>query len=298
MINGCSYWQTIQNYCESERKTKMKSKAEIKNPQQTLHLVELVNNEPRVGTFAMSKGFETEHRQLTKLITKFKNDFESLGVLVLIVHLPTSKNGGRPVKEYQLNEKQTYYMAKLLPNNAKVRQFNLILINEFIRIRDAYAESLILKSSMDWQIARKNGKSVRRMETDTIKLFIDYAISQGSQSADKYYAIITKAQNSALFILTEKYKNVREMLTTNQLINLSTADDIVAKYLKIGMDRKLHYKECYKLAKEKLEAYADIVGASPISLIAVAPKPVLPAAAPALPAPAKTKKPAPEEVEM
>jgi len=119
------------------------------------------------------------------------------------------------------------------------------------------------KGNAEWIDARDSGKLVRRLETDTIKEFIKYAEGQGSKNASKYYMAITKMENKALFLVTEKYPNLREILATAQLDTIKMADRVVAKALKDGMEQSLHYKEIYKLAKVNVESLASVVGVTP-----------------------------------
>ena len=42
---------------------------------------------------------------------------------------------------------------------------------------------------------------------------------------------------------------------------------IVERAIKHGMDSDMYYKDIYKLAKERIEMFADILGESPINLI-------------------------------
>ena len=67
-------------------------------------------------------------------------------------------------------------------------------------------------------------------------------------------------ENKALFIITEKFPNLRNILNGMQLSIVASADIAVAKALKEGMEQELYYKEIYKLAKSRLEKFAEIVG--------------------------------------
>ena len=66
-------------------------------------VVVLHNEEPRAGTWEMSKGFETEHRFLCRIVEKYRDEFEGMGVVSFQRQKPKER-GGRPVKEFLLNE--------------------------------------------------------------------------------------------------------------------------------------------------------------------------------------------------
>lgn len=52
-----------------------------------------------------------------------------------------------------------------------------------------------LQATPEWTAIRFEGKEARREETDVIKTFVEYAKSQGSKSAGKYYLVISKETN-------------------------------------------------------------------------------------------------------
>ncbi len=91
-----------------------------------------------------------------------------------------------------------------------------------IRFYDAFEamEKVLLqqatqKQSAEWIAQRAAGKITRLEETDTIQQFVEYATAQGSTSANRYYCNISKMQNKALFILEQKFPNLREILDLN-----------------------------------------------------------------------------------
>ncbi len=45
-------------------------------------------------------------------------------------------------------------------------------------------------------------------------------------------------------------------------MQVSTADDVIEKALREGMDKKMPYKDIYKLAKDRVVSFADIIGKS------------------------------------
>jgi Rha family phage regulatory protein len=111
-----------------------------------------------------------------------------------------------------------------------------------------------------WIAHREQGKMVRRDTTDMIQKFIEYAIRQGSTNADMYYMNITKMENSAMFLLEQKFKNLRDILNIDQLSLLRTAEGIIIKALKEGMQSKLHYKDIFQLAKKRVITLAELHG--------------------------------------
>lgn len=222
-------------------------------------VVEIVKNEPRAGTWRLSQGFDVEHRALRKLVIKYKSEFEELGIITSQVQKPTGKSG-RPVDEFLLNENQSMYLGTLLTNNVTVRKFKLKLIKEFDRMKKEIIRRSMLSENKQWVETRKAGKLVRRNETDTIQRFVAYAKAQGSQNAEMYYANISKMQNKSLFFMEQKFKNLRDILSLEQLSIVIVADRVAANAIEAGMNNAIHYKEIYQLAKHKIEEFAASCG--------------------------------------
>lgn len=219
-------------------------------------LVTIINKEPVVSTEALSSGFEIPHRNILFLIKKYEPQFSKLGTLATL----SRKSGGKSVRFFMLNEKQSSFLGTLLKNSEITISFKLRLVEEFFRIRERLNSFLTQTRNIEWQEKRQAGKITRKAETDVIKKFVDYAISQGSQSAGFYYANITKMQNKALFLLDQKYPNLRNVLNLNQLSVIECADRVVSNALEFGMAEKMHYKKIYEYAKEQVEAFAKAVG--------------------------------------
>ena len=72
--------------------------------------------------------------------------------------------------------------------------------------------------------------------------------------------IISKMENSAFFILKEKFKNVREVLSITQLSKIIVADMIVKTAIIEGMEKEMYYKDIFQLAKKKVVEMANSVG--------------------------------------
>jgi phage regulator Rha-like protein len=223
-------------------------------------IVTIQRNEPRSSSWILKDGFEVEHRAVTKLIKKYKSEFEEFGIIASGMQ-KRIKGSGRPAKIFLLNEEQTYFLGTLLPNTKTVRRFKLILVKNFSIAKGFLYQRRIQKNDPVLIAQRKSGKITRRIETDTIKEFVEYATNQGSTSANRYYANITKMQNKALFLLEQKFKiNLRDVLNLNQLATIDVADAIVSKAIKEGMQDGLYYKDVYKLAKARVEAFAELRG--------------------------------------
>ena len=119
----------------------------------------------------------------------------------------------------------------------------------------AWVTGEVLPSIRKHGFYRNEGKIIRRVETDAIKEFIEYAKSNGSQSSERYYAIITKATNSILGISAGE----RDSLTAIQLEHLAMVERVIASALIQGIEKEMNYKDIYKLASSKAKQVYQVV---------------------------------------
>lgn len=116
-------------------------------------------------------------------------------------------------------------------------------------------------TGVSWKIARQEGKLVRKLTTDIIATFIEYARKHGSSSPEMYYQNFSKMVNASLLeVADKKPKNLRDHLNVIQLHTLSVAENIIAKSLVECMAKGLPYKDIYQIAKSKIQTYAETVG--------------------------------------
>lgn len=97
-------------------------------------------------------------------------------------------------------------------------------------------------NASQWLSIRQETKQVRRMETDTIKKFVEYAKGQGSTHADTYYMNFTKLVQSQLGIAPGE----RDVQDQKVLMRLKSLETIVDMHIETLMKEKAPYKEIYK----------------------------------------------------
>lgn len=220
-----------------------------------MKLVELRKEVPVTTSKKVAEGTGKTHESVVKLCKTHFKSFEKLGSF----GFEFQKTKGRPTTVYYMNEAQVYFLITLMRNNDQVTDFKLKLVTEFMRMKKALMNIQIQRNNEEWKQVRSEGKAIRKETTDMIQEFVRYATEQGSKNAIRYYSNISSMENKALFILEQKFPNVREMLTNHQLSTLKTADRVVYEALEDGMNNNLHYKEIYKIAKERVEALAELI---------------------------------------
>ena len=187
-----------------------------------MSLVELKNEIPVTTSLIISEQTQNEHHSVIKLIRNHLRSLEKFGTCRFEIY----KTKGRPLEFAYLNEQQTTLLITFMRNSEIVVNFKVRLVEEFYKMKNVLSKISARQSDEEWRLNRDIGRIARIQETDTIKEFVEYAKSQGSAKAEMYYANISKMENKGLFLIQEKFKNIRDVLTGQQLQVLCSADQI------------------------------------------------------------------------
>ena len=123
-------------------------------------IVEVFEDVPRAGTFLIAQGFQREHKMVTKLIEKYRSDFEEFGTLK--VRKVMTK--GRPVIEFWLIEEQFFLLGSYMRNTDVVRLFKKRLVKEFFKLRRKLDTLQKYKLEPEYKRIRVASKIIRREE--------------------------------------------------------------------------------------------------------------------------------------
>jgi len=233
-----------------------------KSKSKAVKLVKFDGKELRVGTLLVAEGFGRRHANIVRLIEKYRTVFQNFGSLN---EQKSKSTGGRPVVEYLLNEPQTAFLGTLFKNNDQVIAFKETLVKEFYRMKETLAKIGIQRNDPNWQQIRQEGKPDRLSLTDALKPLRLLAIEQNPKTAYKdneetIYQNYTKMIYKALFYFNIPVRKVREFLNESQLRDLANVEIIISKLIVVLTLAELHYKKTYISAKEKVEAYGELIG--------------------------------------
>jgi len=137
----------------------------------------------------------------------------------------------------------------------KSREGQRILVDEFMEMDALLTKQSAERETIAYQMMREQGKDARKILTDEINLFIDYAKANNSKSADKYFCIITKLVYKSFLIVSPKASELRDLLTAVQLSELQTIELKAASILKKGIVSKIKYKALYQQLKIELNKF-------------------------------------------
>jgi len=231
-------------------------------------IIVLKDNVALTTSLILSESIGVEHRAILILIRKYK-DREILKSSAF--EMRKLKTKGRDAEYYYLTESQSMFILTLMNNSEKVLDFKESLINAFVHYRQVALKGYNkIQNNIDnqqWIEERTKSKVIRKECTDVIKVFIEYAKEQGSESADKYYMVISKMQLKCLFLLEQRYPSVRDLMNARELNLMELADDVIAKSFTKSMLEKLPYKECFQIAKERVIGLTDYFPVSPLAFL-------------------------------
>lgn len=231
-------------------------------------LVIVVNNEVFTTSLIIAEKTNNSVHSVRELIKTYKSDLEEFGVLSFEMRKPSKNSkGGRPQEIYYLNEQQTTLLLAFMRNSEIVVDFKKKLVKEFYRMKKTLEKIYSMRKTDVWVETRQNQKLARKDETKTIKVFVEYAISQGSENAKRYYNLITSMENKALFIVKDKFPNLKDVLTPRQLMNSAVCNEIVINALEEGMEKNMFYKDIFQMAKQRVETFASVMPKTQVPMI-------------------------------
>lgn len=210
--------------------------------------LDIVENEFRIDSRLLAPELNHRHRTIFENILKYQAKFEEHGQLPFQTEAVSSgdSRGIKYQKYALLNEDQCYFLLTLMRNNDFV-------VDKKSKLVKAFREAKNQVTLRD--MARIEGKVVRRTETEAIKSLVEYATAKGSNSANMYYSNITRMTNSFLGIESGQ----RDLLDHKKLQQIKVAETIIEIAIRDGLKAELGYKEIYKLCKDRVSSIASVL---------------------------------------
>jgi len=207
---------------------------------------------------------QVQHHTITRLIQQHENDFNDFGRVRFEIDTRNTKGGKQNVKVYCLNEQQATLLMTYLRNNDAVRAFKKELVRQFYAMREILWNQRMERQAESWQAARVEGKKTRRLETDAIKAFVEYAKAHGSKNPDKYYTNFTKLANLAVGLEAGN----RDKATTAQLFDLRVIENVIDKAILNEIADCTEYHRAYQNVKIKVLQVAALAISSGLEISA------------------------------
>ncbi len=198
------------------------------------------------------------------LIQNHESDFKEFGRVSFEMRPLATKGGIQDVKVYHLNEQQATLLMTYLRNNEVVRGFKKELVRQFYAMREILWKQRMERQTPTWQTARLEGKKARRLETDEIKLFVEYAKASESKHSDRYYGEFTKLAHRVVGITSGN----RDSSTTAQLLDLRTVERVIGKAILHEISDRTEYHQAFQNVKVKVLQVAALALDSGLALTA------------------------------
>ena len=214
-------------------------------------LVFLRNEEALTDSLIVAEMFGKEHSKVMRAIENLEEGLPKSGDtprLFCKTWYKHPQNGERYAK-YLMN-RDGFSLLVMGFTGKKALEWKLKYIDAFNKM-----EKVIMERQTDaWLETRKQGKLIRKEETNVIQRLVEYAREQGSGHADMLYMTYTKLANKMVGITS------RDAATNAQLNDLSTMERLIAKVVIDGMEQGKHYKEIYQDSKKRLETVNGWLG--------------------------------------
>lgn len=219
-----------------------------------MELVEIENGMVFTTSNKIAEEFGIMHKHILEKIDSFTDEISTVKFNEMYREFEYTNSRNRKYKSYKINRDGYMFLVMNIANK-KANDKKL----KFIEAFNLMEKTILNNINQEWVTTREQGKAIRRVETDTIKEFTEYAKNQGSKSAQFYYKHYTSATYKALQLLENKKPKTRETLDLLELHQLLLAEDIVTKTIKREMEKQEHYKVIFEKCKVALENFANSV---------------------------------------
>ena len=227
-------------------------------------VVRVTNGQPTTTSLLIAEKFGKRHADVLRAVENLEcsTDFRQCNFALTSTVVPMPNGGDREDPMYRISRDGFAFLAMGFTGK-KAAQWKEKFLAAFNWQATEIARLRTLQSTPEWAAARLEGKAARRIETDTIKTFVEYAKSQGSKSAGQYYMAISKETNRSLFFVESAVgAGFRDGLTSAQLASVAMAERIVERALLEAMASKVFYRDAYRIAADRLRQFAGFVGKS------------------------------------
>jgi len=223
-------------------------------------LVEIKHKEILVDSHLVARKFGMQHSNFmataNKVIEKL-NNLRQDGVLPKY-YKETRHYRGTDFDVY-LMSREFFSLVSMRLTSKKAFEWQVKFNQAFYDMESALLEVQHNKSDIEWTATRLIGKSARKLETDAIADFVEYATLQGSKSSKFYFKHITNATYKALGMMVQKHPKLRDQMNIYEVSELMLAERFAAHKIHEYMNLERHYKDIYETVKNDLIDFADSI---------------------------------------
>ena len=205
------------------------------------------NNQVVVSTRDIAERFHKRHNDVVLAVDKKIENLTTEKSVVKKLFIPSYfEHKGNFYKEYLLTRDGFSFIVMGF-TGVEADRWKLKYIDTFNRMEAIIRE----RQSTEWLLTRKQGKLVRRNETDVLAELAEYATQQGSKNMCKQvYQVYTKLVNGLVGIKA----GGRETAPFKTLSVIMFLEDMILNTVRQEMENGTYYKEIYRKCKENGEA--------------------------------------------
>jgi len=218
-------------------------------------------DEPYTTSDIIAEHTGNSYRSIQRTIERQMQRLERFGRVRFLITPLQTRSGVQDHKIFHLNEAQATLLITFLKNTDIVADFKVELVRQFFEMRRLLQE----RQSEQWQQARSDGKAVRRMETDAIKAFVEYAADNGSKHPERYYLLFT----SMVYRLVGTESGKRDLMSADALRDLRMAEHVVKRAIQFELEAETEYHEAFQNVKAKVRQIAALTFAPVLERVAL-----------------------------
>lgn len=209
-------------------------------------LIQLRGNNAVVSSLDVAEHFGKKHQDVLRKIENAISNSEN-AKLRFQKSIYKSPDNNKSYPMYYMNRDGFSFLVMGF-TGAKADEWKWKYIDAFNEMERLLTE----KQTQAWVETRQQSKLTRKAETDVLKRFVEYAQTQGSGNADKYYIIFSNLANKVVNI------KERDNATTFQLNSLTYIESIILHTVECQMKLGTEYHEIYQLCKKAIDEFKEI----------------------------------------
>jgi Rha family phage regulatory protein len=220
-------------------------------------LIETVKNEAYCDSSIVARKFKVQHANFTRVIKRTIKRLEKLRVPIgRAKFIPVDREYRGKKFQAVLMNREAFSLIAMRFETKEALEWQVRFIEAFISMERRLEQLETNKADVAWIGTRKTGKIGRKIETDVIKEFVEYATGQGSKSAKFYYKHITNATYKALGLMHQRKPKLRDTMDMYEISELMLAERVAVNALHKYMELGRHYKDIYESVKNDLIEYS------------------------------------------
>ena len=212
-----------------------------------MDLVAIRNKDTVCSSLEVAEHFEKRHADVIRAIENLIQNDSTQNCAQCFKRSFYKDMTGKKNKMYFMNRDGFTFLTMGFTGQ-KANEWKWQYIEAFNRME----QLLAMKQTQVYQETRFYQKQIRKQEADTIKLYVEYAIKQGSSNAARYYSSLSRLADKAAGI------ECRNHATLQQLNNLALVENIITQCITNGIELQEPYKNIYCTCKAKLDQFSKI----------------------------------------